>query len=71
MFLFIETNIYLLKKIIWDCFSKLCCIDSLTNSDSSLEKNILPTLFTVVGAFGIAPHASNTLPYSFVLMYSP
>jgi len=43
----------------------------LSNSDSSLERSIAPTLLGVVGAFGIAPHASNTLPYSFVLMYSP
>jgi len=43
----------------------------LNNSDSSLKRSIAPTLLAVVGAFGIAPHASNTLPYSFVLMYSP
>ncbi len=30
-----------------------------------------PTLFGVVGAFGIAPRAFNTFAYSFVLMYSP
>jgi len=43
----------------------------LSNSDSSQERNIAPTLLGMVGAFDIAPHASNTLPYSFVLMYSP
>jgi hypothetical protein len=43
----------------------------LSNNNSSLERSIAPTLLGVVGAFGIAPHASNTLPNSFVLMYSP
>ncbi len=68
--LFIETNVYL-KFIPWDYFSKLSCLDSLNISDSSLEKSITSTLLGVVGAFGIAPCASNTLPYSFLLMYSP
>jgi len=49
----------------------LSCFDSLSNNNSSLKRNIAQTLLGVVGAFGIAPHASNTLPFSFVLMYSP
>jgi len=69
--LFIETNVYILEFFPYDCFSRLSRFNSLSNSDSSLEKNIAPTLFGMVGAFGIALHASNTLPYSFVLMYSP
>jgi hypothetical protein len=71
MSLLIETNVYLLEFFPWDYLSKLSCFDSLSNSDSSLEKSIAPTLLGVVSAFGIAPYASNTLPYSFVLMYSP
>ncbi len=67
----IETNIYLLEFLTWGCLSRLSCLDSLSNHDSSLERNIAPTLFGVVGAFGIALHASNTFPYLFVLMYSP
>jgi hypothetical protein len=43
MSLFIETNIYFLEFFLWDCFSKLRCIDSSSNSDSSLEKSIVPT----------------------------
>jgi hypothetical protein len=65
MSLLIETNIYFLKFLPWDCL----CFDALSNSDSSLERSIVPTLLGMVGAFGIAPHASNTLPY--MLMYSP
>jgi len=42
----------------------------LSNSDSSQERSITTTLLGMVGAFDIAPHASNILPYSFVLMYS-
>ncbi len=71
MSLFIETNVYLFKKNLWDCLSKLSCLDILSNNDSSLERSIVETLLGVVGAFGIALRASNTLPYSFVLMYSP
>jgi hypothetical protein len=71
MFLLIETNVYVLKFLPWDCFSRLNYLDSLSISDSSIKKSIAPTLLGVVGAFGFAPHASNTLPYSFVLMYSP
>jgi len=71
MSLLIETNIYILEFRPWDCFSRLSCLDSLSNSDFSLHKSIAPTLLGIVGAFGIAPYASNTLPYSFVLMYSP
>jgi hypothetical protein len=66
MSLFIETNIYILNYL-----SKLSCLDSWSNNDFSLKKNIAPTLLKVVSAFGIAPHASNTLPFSFMLMYSP
>jgi hypothetical protein len=68
--LFIETNVYVLKFLPWDCLSRLSCFDSLSNSDFSLERSIAPTLLGVVGAFGIALHAFNTFPYSFVLMYS-
>jgi hypothetical protein len=71
MSLFIETNIYLLEFLPWDCLSTLSYLDSLSNNDFSLERSIAPTLLGVVGAFGIAPHAFNTLPYSFVLMHSP
>jgi len=51
--------------------SRLNCLDSFNNNDLSLERRIAPTLLGEVGAFGIALHVSNTLPYSFVLMYSP
>ncbi len=71
MSLLIETNVYILKFLPWDCFSRLSCFDLLSNSDSSLERRIAPTLLGVVGAFGIALCVSNTLSYSFVLMYSP
>jgi hypothetical protein len=71
MSLFIETNVYFLEFFPCDYLSRLSCFDSLSNSDSSIEKSIAPTLLGVIGAFGIALHASNTLPYSFVLMYSP
>jgi hypothetical protein len=71
MSLLIETNIYILEFLPWDYFSRLSCLDSLSNNDFSLERSIAPTILGVVGAFGIAFHASNTLPYSFVLMYSP
>jgi hypothetical protein len=70
MSLLIETNVYVLEFFPWDCFSRLNYLDSLSNSDSSLERSIAPTLLGVVGAFSIATQASNTLPYSFVLMYS-
>jgi hypothetical protein len=71
MSLLIEKNIYVLEFFPWDCLSRLSCLDSWSNSDYSLENNIAPTLLGVVVAFGIDPHASNTFPYSFVLMYSP
>jgi hypothetical protein len=71
MSLLIETNVYFLEFLLGDCLSRLNCLDSLSNSDSSLERSIALTLLGVVGAFSIALHASNTLPYSFVLMYSP
>jgi len=71
MSLLIETNIYVLKFLPWNYFSRLKCFDSLSNNDSSLERNIAPTLLGVIGAFSIALHASNTFPYSFVLMYFP
>jgi len=70
MSLLVETNVYLLEYF-GIIFSRLSCLDFLNNNDSSLERSIAPTLLGVVGAFGIAPHASNTLPYSFVLIYSP
>jgi hypothetical protein len=70
MSLFVETNVYLLEYL-GIVFSRLSCLDLLNNNDSSLERSIAPTLLGVVGAFGIALHASNTLPYSFVLIYSP
>jgi len=50
MSLLIETNVYLLEFLPWDYFSKLNCLDSLSNNDSSLEKNITPTLLGIVGA---------------------
>jgi len=71
MSLLIETNIYVLEFLPQDCLSKLSCLDSLSNNNFSLERSIALILFGVVGAFGITLHASNTLPYSFVLMYSP
>jgi hypothetical protein len=71
MSLLIETNVYLLEFLPWDYLLRLNWFDSLSNSDSSLKRNIAPTLLGVVGAFGIAHYASNTLPYSLVLMYSP
>jgi hypothetical protein len=71
MSLLIEINVYILEFLRWDYFSRLSCLDSWSNNDSSLERSIAPTLFGVVGAFGIAPRAFNTFAYSFVLMYSP
>jgi hypothetical protein len=71
MSLLIETNVYILELLPRDYFSRLSCPDSLSNNNSSLKKNIALTLFGMVGAFGITLHASNTLPYSFVLIYSP
>ncbi len=60
MSLLIETNVYVLEFLPWDCFSRLNFLDSLINSDFSLERSIAPTLLGVVGAFGIAVRASNT-----------
>jgi hypothetical protein len=71
MSLLIETNVYVLEFLPWDYLSRLRCLDSLSNENSSLERSIAPTLLGVVGAFGSTLHASNTFPYSFVLMYSP
>jgi hypothetical protein len=71
MSLLIETNVYVLEFLPWNCLSRLSYLNSLSNSDSSQKKSITTTLLGMVGAFDIAPHASNILPYSFVLMYSP
>jgi hypothetical protein len=58
--LLIEINVYFLEFLPWDYLARLSCADSLNNNDSSLERNIAPTLFEVVGTFGIDLHASNT-----------
>jgi hypothetical protein len=64
MSLLIETNVYLLEFLPWDYLSKLSCLDSLSNSDYSLERSITPTLLGIVGAFGIVLRASNISPNS-------
>lgn len=44
---------------------------SLSNNACCINKSIMPTLFGTIGAFGMEVDASNTLSFSFVLMYSP
>ncbi len=47
------------------------CFASLSKNDFALEKMTTPILLGIVGASNMVCGASNALPSSFVLMYSP